>query len=179
MTAKTNSQISNEKKQLLAQYELHNRLFKNVLDGLTDEETNKRVNDNKQMSHIKYIAGHILNAQYGFAALGKVTVERKWDDLFAPQGKSSAKDNIQYPAIDEIKDEWKKMEDKIRVGLTNLTDEELNSEPPFPFIFDPFENTVAGFWSFLNHHQAYHIGQIGILRRGLNKEPMRYDEYIK
>lgn len=75
------------KKLLLGQFNFHHRLYNNVLDGFTDEETNQRLHGNESMSHVKYL---------------------------------------------------------------------------------------AGFMTLLNHHQAYHIGQIGILRRGFGKEPMEY-----
>lgn len=171
------------KNHLLAQFDLHHRLYNNVLADFTDEETNQRVNGNKNMNHVKYLAGHLLNTQYGLAALGGITVERKWENLFAAIGESRAEDDFPYPDIEKIKSEWNQIHNDIRNGLSKLTPEALNStlpEPMLSIIEDSplnglFDNTVAGLWAFLNHHQAYHIGQIGILRRGFDKEPMRYD----
>jgi uncharacterized damage-inducible protein DinB len=169
-----------EKKYLLAQFDFHHKLYNNVLEGFTDEETNQRLHDDTNMNHAKYIAGHLLNVQYAFALLAGVEVEHKWDDLFAGLGQSKARHNISYPSIETIKAEWNGIYDKTRKGLENLSEEELNQKPPKPLdkVFEDnaiFDNTVAGFLTFLNHHQAYHIGQIGILRRGFGKEPMHYD----
>ncbi|MBC9797834.1 DinB family protein [Sinomicrobium weinanense] len=172
------------KMQLLAQFDLHHRLYNNVLEDLTDEETNKRINGNTQMNHIKYLAGHLLNAQYGLAFLSGVPVEVKWDDLFAGPGKTKAKDNFPYPDIEDIKKEWNDIHHEIRNGLSQLSPDMLDNLPPAPLnnvienspLKGLFNNSVAGLWAFFNHHQAYHIGQIGILRRGLGKPAMHYNE---
>ncbi len=67
-------------KQLLAQYDSIYTWFKNALARFTDEDINQRLN--KEMNHVKYITGHLLNTQYAFAMIAEVPVERKWDTLF-------------------------------------------------------------------------------------------------
>jgi hypothetical protein len=44
------------KKQLLAQYDLHNVLFNNVLLDISDEESNISIAD--PMNSVKWLAGH-------------------------------------------------------------------------------------------------------------------------
>lgn len=159
-------------KLLLAQYDLHHRLYNNVLEGFTDEETNRRLHDNTNINHVKYLTGHLLNSQYGLAMIAGLDPEVKWNDLFAVMGQSEAKDDIPYPDIEEIKAEWNDMHEQIREGLNHLTTDDLNTKPPAPF--DRLADSVGKLWTFINHHQAYHIGQIGLLRRGFGKEPMSY-----
>lgn len=160
------------KKPLLTQFEMHHRLYNNVLDGFSDEETNRRLHDNENINHVKYLAGHLLNSQYGLAQIAGLNPEVKWNDLFAVMGQSKAKDDYPYPDIQEIKEEWNTMHDRMRAGLDALTDEKLNAKPPTPF--DQVADSVGDLWTFINHHQAYHIGQIAMLRRGFGKEPMSY-----
>lgn len=160
-------------KLLLTQFDLHHRLYNNVLDGFSDEETNQRLNGNVEMNHVKYLAGHLLNSQYGLAAMARVDVEVKWNDLFSVMGLSEAKDNFPYPSIEEIKAEWNQLHSPLREALEKLSPEMLNSTPPAPF--DQVADSAGELWAFINHHMAYHIGQIGILRRGFGKTPMRYD----
>lgn len=162
----------NTMKLLLKQFDLHHRLYNNVLDEFSDEETNRRLHDNSNINHVKYLAGHLLNSQYGLAKIAGLDPEVKWNDLFAVMGQSEAKDNFLYPDIEEIKAEWNRMHDQIRKGLSQLTEGDLNQTPPEPF--DQVAESVGELWTFINHHQAYHIGQIGILRRGFGKEPMSY-----
>lgn len=164
----------NSQKQLLAQFDSIYIWFKNALIDFTDEETNKRLN--KNMNHVKYIAGHLLNSQYAFAMIGGVKVERKWDELFAGRGKTKALDDFPYPSIEEIKKEWEQLYPSVREGLDKLKDDDLNKEIPDSPLSQSkvFDTTVGDLWAFLNIHQIYHLGQIGILRRGFGKEPMKY-----
>jgi len=161
------------KNQLLTQFDLHHKLYNNVLDGFTDEETNQRLHADSKMNHVKYLAGHLLNAQYGLAMLAGIDPTIKWDNLFAAAGQSAARDDIEYPAIEKINREWNGMYEKTREGLQKLTVEDMDGKPPAPA--DELFPTVGEMWAFLNHHQAYHIGQVGILRRGFGKAPMSYD----
>lgn len=161
------------KKLLITQFDLHHRLYNNVLNGFTDQETNQRLHDNTNINHVKYLAGHILDSQFGIAQMADVSLEPKWNELFAGAGQSEAKDDIIYPSIEEIKTEWNAIHDPIRNSLHAITPEHLDQKPPAPM--DQFAESRGDFWAFLNHHIAYHIGQIGILRRGFGKEPMRYD----
>lgn len=158
---------------LLIQYDLHQSLFNNVLDGFSDEQTNHRLHGFPQINHVKYLAGHLLNSQYGLAVIASLKPEIKWNELFAVMGKSAARDNFPYPKIDEIIAEWNGLYQPIREGLEKLTLEQINRKPPEPF--DKVSDSIGQLWAFISHHQAYHIGQIGILRRAFGKGQMRYD----
>jgi len=164
------------KKQLLAQYDLHNLLYNNVIADIADEESNKCVAD--PMNSVKWLAGHLLWANANLANIGGTKVEVKWRDHFHTKQGGSAEDfnapASKLPTLEEIKNKWNEDSQTIRKGLENLPEEALNSTIQVPHPIAPFDNTLAGLWAFINHHQAYTIGQIGILRRGLGKEPMKY-----
>ncbi|MDX1640861.1 MAG: hypothetical protein R3220_04150, partial [Balneolaceae bacterium] len=118
---------------LITQFDLHHRLYNNVLQDFSDEETHKRLYGNTDINHVKYLAGHLLNSQYGLAMIAGIEPEVKWNELFAVMGQSEAKDHINYPSIDEIKGEWNKMYQPIRNGLTELNHDDLKKVPPKPF----------------------------------------------
>lgn len=158
---------------LLTQFDLHQRLFNNVLDGFTDEETNSRMYGNQNINHVKYLAGHLLNSQYGLAIIAGLEPQVKWNDLFAVMGQSEARDDITYPDIEEILEEWNALYEPSRKGLNKLTDKDLEKAPPSPF--EKVADTSGQLWAFINHHQAYHIGQISLLRKAFGKEPMSYE----
>lgn len=166
--------LMNNQKRLLAQYDSLYKWLINSLVDFTDEEANQRLN--KNMNHVKYLAGHLTNAHYSYAMIAGVKVERKWDELFAGLGKSSARDNFSYPTIQEIKAEWEQINQSVRGSLEALSEEALNKEMPGSPLSQSkiFNNTVGDFWAFMNMHQTYHIGQIGILRKGFDKEPMTF-----
>jgi len=157
---------------LVTQYDLHQRLFNNVLEGFSNEETNSRLEGFPQVNHVKYLAGHLLNSQYGIVVIAGLKPEVKWNELFAVMGQSRAKDNIPYPRIEEIIEEWNRLYHPVREGLVALTATQLQSRPPKPF--DAVADSLGELWAFVNHHPAYHIGQIGILRRAMGKAAMSY-----
>jgi len=164
------------KKVLLDQYDLHNILYNNVIADISDEESNKSIAD--PMNSVKWLAGHLLWAQANLANIGGTQIEVKWRDHFhTKQGGSPADFNApksELPTLQQIKDKWNEDGPVIRKGLENLPDAALDTVINAPHPIFPFDNTLAGLWAFINHHQAYTIGQIGILRRGLGKDAMKY-----
>jgi hypothetical protein len=165
------------KKQLLAQYDLHNLLYNNVIADVSDEEANRCIAD--PMNSIKWLAGHLLWAQGNLANIGGTKVSMPWRDHFHTKEGGSPEDfnapKSELPTLEQIKNKWNEDAPVIRKGLENLPEAALDSVIAIPHPILPFDNTLAGLWAFINHHQAYTIGQIGILRRGLGKAAMKYN----
>jgi hypothetical protein len=161
------------KNLLLTQFDLHHRLYTNVLEGFWDEETNWRLYGDSRINHVKYLAGHLLNSQYGLATMAGMNPEVKWNELFAVMGQSEAKDDFPYPTIEEIKAQWNQLHHPLRECLEKLTPAMLTHTPAAPF--EQVAASIGELWAFINHHIAYHIGQIALLRKGFGKPPMSYD----
>ncbi len=159
-------------KLLLQQFDLHQQLYHNALDGFTNAETNQRPHGDTNMNHVKYLAGHLLNSRYSLSMIAGLKPKVKWNELFAVMAQSEAKDNYNYPSIEEIIEEWNALYEPTRKGLSQLSKGELADIPPPPF--DKVAETKGNLWAFINHHQAYHIGQISILRKAFGKKPMSY-----
>ena len=162
------------KKQLLAQFKLHNVLFNNVIDQVTDDEANKSIIE--PTNNFKWLAGHTLSSQSHLARIGGAKVEIPWSEHFASgpgADKSAAKDNV--PSLADIKAKWNEIHPQIRNGLENLPDEALAQKIDMKHPITQFDDTLGGLWAFLNHHQAYTIGQMGILRRGFKKEALKFN----
>jgi hypothetical protein len=157
------------KNQLLIQYDLHNTLFNNVLVDISEEESHIRLAPG--INNVKWLAGHLVWGQLGLARMGGVTVAIEWTDHFNTQLTEPVSPSLKMPSLEEIKIEWNNYAAPIRDGLAQMTDEALNSPIEFPL---PGFKTLESLWTFINHHQAYTIGQIGILRRALGKEAMKY-----
>jgi len=164
------------KKQLLAQYDLHDVLFNNVIKDISDAEANTCVAE--PMNNVKWLAGHLLWAQRNLVRIAGAQVDIPWTGHFLTiQGSTEEERNMpkgEFPTIEQIRDKWNEVTPAIRQGLANLPDEALNSAIEVKHPLAPFDNTLAGLWAFINDHQSYHIGQIGILRRRLGKEAMAY-----
>src|SRR6201995_5364965 len=116
------------KKQLLAQYDLHNVLFNNVTADISDEESNKCVAN--PMNSVKWLAGHLLWANANLANIGGVKIEVKWRDHFhTKQGGSLADFNAPpspLPTLEEIRNKWNEDTVATRKGLENLPDAALS-----------------------------------------------------
>jgi len=164
------------KKVLLDQYDLHNVLYNNVIADITNEESDKCIAD--PMNCVKWLAGHLAWAQLNLANIGGTQVDFLWRDHFHTKQGASPQDLIappsELPTLQQIKEKWNEMGPVVRKGLENLPDAALDTVINIPHPIFPFDNTLAGLWAFINHHQAYTIGQIGILRRGLGKDAMKY-----
>jgi hypothetical protein len=164
------------KKILLAQFDLHHVLFNNVLADISEEESNKNIA--APMNSIKWLAGHLLWAQHSLATIGGVKIDLPWRDHFYTEGAATDADRnatpSKMPTLQMILDKWNEDAPQIRAGLQALPEEALSAMINARHPIFPFDNTLGGRWAFTNHHQAYTIGQIGILRRGFGKEAMKY-----
>jgi len=158
------------KKQLLAQFDLNNVLYNNSLVGITEAEANKSVLE--PMNTIKWIAGHALWAQRNLAKMARVELDIPWLQDFARGSKVT--DISKMPTLEEIKTKWNQMHPQIKNGLEAMPDEALDAKIEADLPITVFDNSLAGMWTFINSHQAYTIGQLSILRRGYNKEPMSF-----
>ena len=77
-----------------------------------------------------------------------------------------------YPSLTNNLKDWDTITSKFSEALSALTTEQLDAKAPFP---SPLGDTIGGMLAFLAHHEAYHIGQLGILRKYFGKEAMKYD----
>lgn len=154
---------------LVAQFDLHTKLFNNVLEGLSDLETNSR--PTRETNNIKWLAGHLTSTRFGLKDLAGLETSDPYATLFS-HGQSF-QDDVDYPSIDRIRALWNDISDRISAGLSRMSEETLNGPAParVPIGDDTFEGMLA----FLMHHEAYHIGQMALLRRQLGRPPMKYD----
>lgn len=155
---------------LKVQFDLHTRLFNNVLDGITDAESNNCHSD--QINHIKWIAGHMLNTRVNM--LTKLTGGKPDESYVEHFGRGKSLDpNASYPPINEITAHWQNASNAISEGINQLPEEVLESKAPFQ---GPIaDETFRGLLAFLISHEAYHIGQLGLLRKMIGKPAMSYN----
>ena len=154
---------------LKTQFDLHTRLFNNVTEGITDEESNTRTHG--LINHIKWIAGHMLHSRLN--TITKVTGGQPDDTYGAQFGRGMTIDhNAPYPSMEEITSKWNAVSPAISERINNIPEEVLASKSP---VQAPVaDDTIRGLFSFLLSHEAYHVGQLGILRKMVGKEAMSF-----
>jgi hypothetical protein len=154
---------------LIHQFELQTRLFNNVLDNVTDEHAQQFVKEDT--NHLAWLTGHVLSSRFMLANVLGITDKEPHADLFG-NGKGLQK-NATYPSINELRKEWNPISAKLLTKLNSLSSEELSAKAPFqlPMSASDMKATIA----FISHHEAYTIGQMGLLRRVHGLPGMKYN----
>ncbi|MEM7041073.1 MAG: DinB family protein [Bacteroidota bacterium] len=153
--------------QLLNMFGMHDRLFKNVtadLSGNVDQRLSADVN------HLGWLAGHLVSTRYFLANVLGTEVQEPHPDLFA-NGKGIDAE-ASYPSLDSSIAAWDEITATLATAFQNINADFLDAKAPFA---TPMGDTMADFFGFMAHHEAYHIGQMGILRKYFGHEGMKYN----
>ncbi|MEO8583808.1 MAG: DinB family protein [Flavitalea sp.] len=154
---------------LILAYDLHTRLFENVIDGLTEKDAQNRLNT--RANHIAWIAGSIVHERFELANALNIPIMQTSGDLF--ENQKGIQDKMNYPSLKEYKHDWKHITPVLREALVNITTSELESRDQYQM---PGENlTFFEAMAFIIDRESYCIGQIGLYRRLLGYEPMKYE----
>jgi hypothetical protein len=161
------NQISPLLEGIAAQYNLQTRLFNNVLNGITDEQAHVRMGGNT--NHMAWMAGHLVSTRYSVVNGMSVVEAEPFADLFANQ--KGLDEQVTYPAIAEQVKYWNHITPMFMQALQHMPEAALLADGPAPV---PTGKRLIDFIAFLAHHEAYTIGQMGIIRRYVNMPAMSY-----
>ena len=154
---------------VIDQLNLQTRLFKNVVSEIKDADASKRFTDST--NHVAWLAGHTVSTRYMLANMFGVKASEPYPELFA-NGKGLDA-TATYPSLSELTKDWDSISASVISRLNELSDSDIAAAAPFPL--PVADATMKGFVSFIAHHEAYTIGQLGLLRR-LNGYPaMQYN----
>lgn len=149
-------------------FELQTRLLKNVLNEINEDYLQVRPEGN--INHMAWITGHVVSSRHGIVNLMGGQLNYQYDDLFG-QGKGI--EDTQYPSIEELTSSWKSISEMLMKKLAEISTEQLKEEAPFKV---PLGNgSMRSLITFFAHHEAYHIGQLGILRKYFGADAMKYN----
>jgi uncharacterized damage-inducible protein DinB len=147
---------------------LNTVLFRNCLDGLSDEQASVRPTNGTNSA--AFIAAHLASSR--FFLLKTLGVEE--GDPLAPylDGRKGIDDIAQLPPLTEVAAAWTQGARLLRDRLATLTaaDVEAPSSVPFPLA----NGTLLGTLTFLVQHDSYHLGQLSLLRKYVGLPAMRY-----
>ena len=158
---------------LASLYELNTDLLLNCLDGLTDDEAQRRLEAGG--NSVTFLAAHLTDTRHFLAArLGR--------PLFNPLARyladvRSIEEILELPSLVEIRTAWQAVSTHLQAVLGELTPSDLAEPNAHRF---PLEDTTRlGMIAFLAQHDSYHLGQIAFIRRQLGKLPMSYARRAK
>ncbi len=152
---------------LVVLYDMHTNFYNKVLDGISDKDSHSRLNT--KANHVAWLAGSLVQQRIELAnLLDGTTIKQGADELF--KNFQGIKDDAQYPSLEEYKKEWDKISPVLRNVLMKVTDEKLDAIFEMPQMKMPYFDLIA----FNIHRESYFIGQIGLWRRLLGYEGMKY-----
>lgn len=149
----------------------HSQNFLLVLDGISDADAKKRIEG--RTNHIIWMAGNFLDMRYALGNVLGLDLKNPHNDLFF-QGKA-LEENLNYPTLKELKDNFHQISPLIYNKLLEISDEDLEKAFPMGMNIDFFPENVLNFIGMCIGREDYLCGQIGLMRRILGYEGMKYD----
>jgi len=145
-----------------AMFRLHTRLFLNAFDEVSDEIA--RLRPNEDSSSMAFLGLHMHDARHFLARFLGRPESNPFEQITA---SANSIDEIDvYPSLAELRTAWLEVTAALN-GRFDELDFDALSQPPTVVDFEfPFEDqTLLGGIGFLLHHEAYHIGQLALLRK--------------
>jgi DinB superfamily len=140
-------------------YNVQTSLFKNLTDSINGDIQQQL---NEETNHGAWLIGHIVSGRYMVAASLGLSVEEPYPDLF--KGGKGRQD-VEYPSLYDLTKDWDTISGQLINHFENLSENDLQQESPFPLPIA--EQTVEGMVSYFAHHEGYHLGQLGLLKKYL------------
>lgn len=153
---------------LQTQAALHTRLYLNCLDGMDDSTARWRAE--ARTNSALFVAAHLVDSRAWTSRMLGLEIP-------APFGGelkygTSIDDVPDLPELEEVIDEWTAVSALLEARLQAVSAADLTAPATQRFPVD--DPTVGGALAFLMHHEAYHIGQLGLLRRAVGLPAMKY-----
>jgi uncharacterized damage-inducible protein DinB len=149
-------------------FELHTRLFLNVVDGIKESDAQQTLN--KSTNHIAWLTGHVVSSRHAIANIIGGNNKESYPELFG-QGKGI--ESITYPSLEDLVADWDSTSEVLISLLDDLSDNQLQEEAPIKVPLG--DGSLRSLIAFFVHHEAYHIGQLGIARKYFGYDSMKYN----
>jgi uncharacterized damage-inducible protein DinB len=148
---------------------LNTRLFRNCLDGMSEEQA--RMRPSPAANSAAFVAAHVAESRYFI--LKCIGAERP-SPLEPFVGGWKAIDAITaWPTLDQIRAAWTAAGTALDQRFASITPAELDAPSDMGF---PVESkTTAGVLAFLVQHDSHHVGQLAWLRKYAGLPAMKYD----
>jgi uncharacterized damage-inducible protein DinB len=148
---------------------LGSRLFANCLDGVDDAAARRRPNEHT--NNLAFLACHLVDARYFLARLAGAAAECPFrEELERVRSIGEMRD---YPRLDSIRTAWWEAGEIVGTRFAALSEPDLRRETEQEFPIE--DRTLLGAIAFLLANEAYHIGQMGLVRKYLGLPPMSYE----
>jgi len=142
--------------ELGALYRFHGRMLERLADGLSEAEWRHRSAGNPA----RWVLAHLVASKRGLLrALGSGAAAEAWEALAGRGGTPDA----ELPAAAVLLSAWRDANAALCARLELMSAEEGGR--PAPRTMPDGGTTLSAMARFLQFHEAYHLGQLGLLRR--------------
>lgn len=131
-----------------------------ALEGLTEEELWRAPSSHN--NPLPWVAGHVVQTRATVLQMLGESVDTGWGNLFDRGAKIV--DAKQYPSGAEVARVMREVSPRLRSALETLGEEQLNRPASLPI---PGIQSVGDELAFFALHDAYHVGQLAYIRKGL------------
>jgi hypothetical protein len=142
-------------------YGLDHQVLRLNLDGITHEES--LVQPQPFGNCINWITGHLVCQRSSILTMvGEQPIWGEVEMAMYKRGAPPIKDGAKALPFDRIMADLDRSQERLIPALARLTEDQLTKGDE--------RGTLADKLGFLHFHEAYHAGQIGLLRRLVGKE---------
>jgi len=150
----------------VAALDLNTGLFFNALRDLDDDHARRRVAPG--VNSAAFIAAHLVDARHYLLKQLGVAHPNPMDAFGQVRGEDELR---ALPPLADLRAAWLDVTPVLRAALLALTPEQAaQPEQTFPIALTGALGAVV----FLLHHESYHLGQLGLLRKHLGQPAMAY-----
>ena len=138
----------------------NSRMARGALDGLDQSNVERRPSGDT--NHMLFLMLHLLDERFFMLRLcGDEDATDPYAPLLDPA--ETLEDIERFPPLDEVLVHWEDVTTRLRARLGRLDDAALDADCPFRAPVD--DGSLLGGLMFLAAHEAYHVGQLGLIRK--------------
>lgn len=135
-------------------FQFQQGIFENALDNLSDGIALTCIPGIK--NHMNWLLGHIVHCRFMLSGMIGLQKSNPFGDTYW-----TAVAETPYPNIEEIARQMTEISKSITNKIGELSDDDLMARSGKG---EPNLNDVISFFAY---HEAYHLGQIGLVRKGV------------
>jgi hypothetical protein len=153
---------------LVSTLRLNTRLLLNCLDGLEDAAGDLRPNE--RTNSLAFVAAHLVDARHLLARVIGLHAPPPYGGIL--EHARTIDDVPSVPPLSATRPVWRDITTRVEERLLLLEAVDLDAPAPQRYPID--DRSVLGAIAFLMQHDAYHIGQMALIRKYQGMPAMRY-----
>jgi hypothetical protein len=145
-------------KAIAATFDSNTRVFRGIMVDLTEQAWFHRPGD---ANHLAFLAMHLVGARHYVVKFAGGTSTDPLEVYH--RGARNIDETARFPSTAEVNAAWEEVAPILQDALVGIPSSVLDEDSGLPFpVPGP---TRLDALTFLAQHEAYHLGQMGLLRR--------------